>query len=859
MSESLAPLISAGDVDQDSAVLWARIFAPGTASFEVHATGAAPGSVFSGQATAVDDLLPVKIALADGTLAAGTRYGWSVTDALGAVMTGSFRTADAAGTQNGFSMGVTGDWRGELAPYPAIANAALFGLDLFVKLGDTIYADYPSPAVPADIAETLADYRAKHAEVYAARAGLNSFADLQATTAILATIDDHEVVNDFSGGDSVPAGDSAFWGSAEGTRINDTARYDTGMQAFQEWNAIEQRTYGATGDARTAGEIDLYRYTIDGEAATFVLDARSFRDAPIAAWNGTPADAVRFLTQAANPTRTMLGTAQLNQLKADLLDADAQGVAWKFVMLPEPMQNYGPLNAQDRYEGYAAERAGLLAFIDALDIEGVVFVAADVHGTTVNNLTYQASAGGPQIALPSFEITTGAVAFDAPFGPVALEFAAAGGLLTPQQIAFYDSLPIAGDADSVANDKDDFFKLILDQQLSAFGYDPAGLNANLAQANGMLDATLTDGDYIAVHSYGWTAFEVDAITGELTVTTYGIPAYTEAQATLPGTLAAKPEVVSRFTVAESHAIEFTLFRDAMGGMAMTDLTYRNAAAVAEQTGSALIDSTGSDLARFREAAGDTQMRSVSFASGGPLAANPVFLDWVADGAATLRQRPNAGIDAVAVTDFVGDSLGIRGFDEVSITGDTGRGQHFMVRGASAVEADLGNGADLYSGSTGADTLSAGGGNDLAQGGAGDDVLRGEAGADRLLGGAGNDTIIGGADADVMRGDAGADRFVWLALSDSLSAARDRVLDFDQGEDRLDVSGIDADLVTAGDQGFALIGSNAFSGGLGVAQLRFVALAGRVLVQLDSADADAIADAMIVVLGTTTLAAGDLVL
>lgn len=61
--------------------------------------------------------------------------------------------------------------------------------------------------------------------------------------------------------------------------INDSALYENGLQAFQEYNPIRDKFYGATGDNRTANERQLYRNnTFGSDAATFVLDARSFRD-----------------------------------------------------------------------------------------------------------------------------------------------------------------------------------------------------------------------------------------------------------------------------------------------------------------------------------------------------------------------------------------------------------------------------------------------------------------------------------------------------------------------------------------------------------------------------------------------------
>lgn len=171
---------------------------------------------------------------------------------------------------------MTGDWRGELAPYPAVKNVNGKILDFFVKLGDTIYADYPSPAVPAAQAKTLAEYRLKHNEVYSTHLGRNSLGRLQRHVSIFSMIDDHEVINDFSGG-ALASTDPRF-GETTGL-INETALYKNGLQAFIEYNAIADIRYGNDGDILTDGRPDLYRAQRYGSTAAFyMLDARSFRD-----------------------------------------------------------------------------------------------------------------------------------------------------------------------------------------------------------------------------------------------------------------------------------------------------------------------------------------------------------------------------------------------------------------------------------------------------------------------------------------------------------------------------------------------------------------------------------------------------
>jgi predicted extracellular nuclease/2',3'-cyclic-nucleotide 2'-phosphodiesterase (5'-nucleotidase family)/phosphodiesterase/alkaline phosphatase D-like protein len=540
--------VAAGDVSQESAILWARSTTTGTLLFEF--STAADFSVIAGSQTAevVDPDLPVKVGLSG--LESGTAYFYRVTNAADETLTGRFETPAEPGTYAGLTFGVSGDWRGELTPYPALGNADERGLDFFVALGDTIYADFPSPAVPAPQAMTLEEFRLKQGEVLSEKGGANTLADLRASTAYFATIDDHEVTNDFAGG-ADPATDPRFAGTGAGF-INDTALYDTGIRAFGEYNPIRAEAYGDTGDPRTAGEVNLYRSTAYGsDAAAFLLDARSFRDAQLDNPTfGDPADIARYLAESFDPSRTMLGLAQFEQLKQDLLAAQETGVTWKFVFVPEPIQNLGPIQSADRFEGYAAERNALLKFIDENGIANVVFVAADIHATLVNNLTYQEFPGGPQIATSAIEVTTGSVAFDAPFGAAVADFAAQLGFLTPQQKAFYDSLPVAPDADNIANDKDDFVKQLIDGQIAQFGYDPLGLDSNLPQADGRVHAELLQGDYAALHSYGWTEFKIDPATQQLRVTTFGVEAYDAADAAAdPAAIAARtPAVIGEFTV-----------------------------------------------------------------------------------------------------------------------------------------------------------------------------------------------------------------------------------------------------------------------------------------------------------------------
>ncbi len=527
--------VSSGDVTTAGAVLWARTTVAGTVRFE-WSTDPAFGTIAGFADVAVTDTtVPAKTTVTG--LAAGVQHYFRATEQVagGATAGGRFKTLAPAGERRGLRFGVSGDWRGELSPYPAVSNAPARGLDFFVKFGDTIYADFPSPAVPAAQCMTVQDFRAKHAEVYSQRFGLNAWADIQAATPIYSMIDDHEVADNFAGGAPI-ASDPRFSGTG---RISESALYANGLQAFHEYNAIESLTWSGTGDPRVDGKPMLYRSRRYGlDAAMHMVDARTFRDQELTDVSNPldPNQVLGFLIAAFNPARTMLGAAQVARLKADLLAAKNDGVTWQFVLVPEPVQNLGVLAAADRFEGYAAERTDLFRFIRDNDIRNVVFVAADIHGTLINNLTYQNGPGQPQVPLRAFEVTTNAVAFDAPFGPTVAGLAALLNIPGSLPLATYLALPPAQQEAYIAG--------LSNSQINALGYDPLGLQ------NSPVRATLLAGTYTDTNTYGWCEFNIDQSSRELTVTCWGVPFYNETAllANPAAIVGLTPQVITQFKV-----------------------------------------------------------------------------------------------------------------------------------------------------------------------------------------------------------------------------------------------------------------------------------------------------------------------
>ena len=540
--------VGIGDPTQTSAVLFTRGTVAGNLIIE-YATNPNFNIVLDRiEIQVINPLNPIKIEI--DNLTPGTQYFVRVTDAAGTVAAGNFRTLEPLGTQAGLRFGATGTTQGELAPYPAIANVPARNLDFFVNLGDTIYAGNDSPDLPnVEQVETDIGFETKYNEVYSERSLLNTWGNLWSSTPIYTIWDDHNIIEGFAGGISPtdPLFPQPYFGT-EGNFVNDTPRFQTALDAFQTYHPIREEFYGETTDLVTANQPKFYRFNTHGnDAATFILDVRSFRDAPLLPLPEIPTveQTNQFISQTFTPGRSLLGETQLQELKEDLLIAEDLDITWKFIFSPVPMQNLALPDAEDRWEGYAAERTDLLQFIDENDIENVVFISGSLNGTIVNNLTYQIALDQPQIQTDIFEVTVGATAVQletedeqiaAPLGSeiVALTSEA---LLTPEEKEFYQDL-------SNPFSQDQFIENFINNRLNTLEYDPIGLN------NSNINAELVEGYYTNVHTFGWTEFLINPQTQDLSVTTYGIRPYTQTEVTAtPGFVVNRlPEVVSQFVV-----------------------------------------------------------------------------------------------------------------------------------------------------------------------------------------------------------------------------------------------------------------------------------------------------------------------
>ncbi len=270
----------------------------------------------------VEDLAPDdagRVRLEVGALRADTAYALCFLSADGTRQSriARVRTPPAAGAApRVIRFGATSCLAGN-QPWPSLTHASTQGLDVFLFLGDTVYADD---------AQDLDGYR----RFWTNALGTAGLQDVTASTSTLATWDDHEVANN--------------WPRDGATEEKIAA----GLQAFQE--GFPARAGG--------GRMGIWRTVSWGDAIDFfVLDSRGER------LEG------RYLS----PEQTAW-------LKEGLVASRARfKVILNSVPITDLSNFFGTAEASDRWQGFPEERADLLAHIVENDVRGVLFVAGDLH------------------------------------------------------------------------------------------------------------------------------------------------------------------------------------------------------------------------------------------------------------------------------------------------------------------------------------------------------------------------------------------------------------------------------------------------------------------------------------------------
>ncbi len=245
-------------------------------------------------------------------------------------------------------------------------------------------------------------------------------------------------------------------------------------------------------------------------------------------------------------------------------------------------------------------------------------------------------------------------------------------------------------------------------------------------------------------------------------------------------------------------------------------------------------------------------------------------DVVKDALGANNIQLGAGNDTLSlVVDNARDVIsGGAGADTVNFSAFT-TGLSVNLGNSVAVSVVTGSGtADASSDTlTGIENFTGGSGNDVITGSGTNYVIN------VLNGGAGNDRITGGFGEDILTGGAGNDTFVYTSTDDlglvfalnnstALATQAERITDFTQGQDRIDLSAIDARVGTAGNQAFTFLGTAAFTAANTNGGLRYSYLADQNITVVEgSFDNDPALDTefQIVLSGRVNLTANDFVL
>jgi alkaline phosphatase D len=399
------------DVTDRSAVVWSRGEAEGEMRVSARAAGAGGEELRASAPARAETDFTAHVVLTG--LAPKTTYEVVVEhvtpDGVASAVQGTLRTAPSRGEAAPVRLAFGGDIGGQNVCRDAATGYRIFETvqetkpDLFLGLGDMIYADnpclpkgrygnaqVPGPTEPAqDVEGFRARWRYNRADPH--------WQALAAATPYVPVWDDHEVVNDFGPQHDSPDGRP------------DVHLLKPGRQAFLEYNPI-------------AREEELHRALRWGRhLELLVLDTRQHRDA-----NAKPDDFQQ--------PKTMLGDSQRAWLASALTISDA---TWTVIVssvpisiptgaLPDPARGRDGWADFDQNTGFEGELRRVL--LDALDagVKNLVWIATDAHVAAV--FRYRPFPESPgfvfheMVTGPMNAIVGDVASFDPSFSPERLFF-----------------------------------------------------------------------------------------------------------------------------------------------------------------------------------------------------------------------------------------------------------------------------------------------------------------------------------------------------------------------------------------------------------------------------------------------------
>ncbi len=375
---ALAPFyhgVASGDPLSDKVILWTRITSQNpseTVGWQI-ATDTSFSTIVNSGSVTTDATSDFTVKVDATGLQENTWYYYRFSNNGIYSITGRTRTMPTGNVADlRFAVVACSNYQsGYFNAYRDIANKN--DVDAVIHLGDYYYEYGPSdfdPGVDSSRLQepfyevlNLADYRQRHS-FYKLDADLRT---VHQQYPFITVWDDHESANDSWNG-----GAQNHDTTTEG---NWTNRKEDSRKAYFEWMPIRN----------THNSVDTIHRVIPlgGLADLIMIDSRL---------EGREIQAGTTGATVTDTNRTMLGQPQLEWFKQQLSSSTAK---WKLIgnqVMMAPLAVFGTALNQDQWDGYPAERAKILRYIAANNIDNMVVLTGDIHTSWANDIPNPDSA-----------------------------------------------------------------------------------------------------------------------------------------------------------------------------------------------------------------------------------------------------------------------------------------------------------------------------------------------------------------------------------------------------------------------------------------------------------------------------------
>lgn len=284
-----------------------------------------------------------------GNLQPDTSYDYSLSNKLD----GTFKTAPKPGSVQARSLTfVTSSCIKANFPYNPLAHSlSISGFKSLSKiltslpspasfmmfLGDFIYVD-----VPFRLSSTEEHYRSEYRRVY----GSPSWNLPGLKLPWIHTLDDHEIANDWAGG-------------------NTTDPFPAASDPFIQYHVSVNPPLPPSTPKGPSANTTYFQFT-QGPASFFMMDTRRYRTRPEKASSGFAGTSKPLYGSSSSPAQepmqapTMLGATQLHTLLTFLKSPEPAGVHWKIVATSVPFTKNWRFGTPDTWGGFLSERKKVL-------------------------------------------------------------------------------------------------------------------------------------------------------------------------------------------------------------------------------------------------------------------------------------------------------------------------------------------------------------------------------------------------------------------------------------------------------------------------------------------------------------------